>query len=232
MADTAAHLVDRVLPWAPYRHWVLTVPVPLRLLLLRDSRLLTEVLGISCRRLFAWQRRQARTMGATRPECGAITFVHRAGSALNVNVHFHTVAPDGIFESCEGGGVRMLPLLGPTPAEVEELLGDVATRIDQLVERYTGDAGVGTDEESTATLPLAFAPGPRAAPSAAWEHPTTTARRCAHHGGYSLHADRAIDPEDRAGLGRLCRYGLRSAISLRRLSITEDGQVTYWACYG
>ena len=31
MADTAAHLVDRVLPRAPYRQWVFTVPKPLRL---------------------------------------------------------------------------------------------------------------------------------------------------------------------------------------------------------
>lgn len=36
MADTAAHLVDRVLPRAPYRQWVFTVPRPLRLVLARD----------------------------------------------------------------------------------------------------------------------------------------------------------------------------------------------------
>ena len=36
MADTAAHLVDRVLPRAPYRQWVFTVPKPLRLRLARE----------------------------------------------------------------------------------------------------------------------------------------------------------------------------------------------------
>jgi len=36
MADTAAHLVDRVLLAAPYRQWVLSVPKPLRLRLARD----------------------------------------------------------------------------------------------------------------------------------------------------------------------------------------------------
>jgi hypothetical protein len=30
MADTAAHLVDRVLPEVPIRQWVLTLPYPLR----------------------------------------------------------------------------------------------------------------------------------------------------------------------------------------------------------
>ena len=30
MVDTAAHLVDRVLPMVPVRQWVLTLPYPLR----------------------------------------------------------------------------------------------------------------------------------------------------------------------------------------------------------
>jgi hypothetical protein len=39
MADAAAHLVDRVLPRAPYRQGVFTVPKPLRLVLARgDAR--------------------------------------------------------------------------------------------------------------------------------------------------------------------------------------------------
>lgn len=36
MADTAAHLIDHVLPRAPYRQWVFTLPKPLRLRLARD----------------------------------------------------------------------------------------------------------------------------------------------------------------------------------------------------
>jgi Putative transposase len=30
MAQTAAHLVERVIPWVPTRQWVVSVPVPLR----------------------------------------------------------------------------------------------------------------------------------------------------------------------------------------------------------
>jgi hypothetical protein len=36
MHDTSARLVERVLPAASYRHWVLTVPFPLRLRIARD----------------------------------------------------------------------------------------------------------------------------------------------------------------------------------------------------
>ena len=41
-ADLAAHLVDRVLPAAPYRQWTLSLPWPLRPRLARDRRLLTR----------------------------------------------------------------------------------------------------------------------------------------------------------------------------------------------
>jgi hypothetical protein len=30
MAQTAAHLVERVIPWVPTRQWVVSVPIPLR----------------------------------------------------------------------------------------------------------------------------------------------------------------------------------------------------------
>ena len=33
MAQTAAHLVDKVIPRVPVRQWVLALPIPLRLLL-------------------------------------------------------------------------------------------------------------------------------------------------------------------------------------------------------
>ena len=50
MADTAAHLVDRVLPRAPYRQWVLTVPKPLRLVLARDPAWRAGSASSSCAR--------------------------------------------------------------------------------------------------------------------------------------------------------------------------------------
>jgi len=44
MADTAAHLVDRVLPRARIRQWVLTLPFALRAPLAFDAKLLSAVL--------------------------------------------------------------------------------------------------------------------------------------------------------------------------------------------
>jgi hypothetical protein len=52
MADTAAHLVDRVLPVVPYRQWVLSLPIPVRLLLAREPALIAKTLRIFTQRLF------------------------------------------------------------------------------------------------------------------------------------------------------------------------------------
>jgi hypothetical protein len=79
MADTAAHLVDRVLPSAPYRQWVLSVPKPLRLRLARDPAWTSWVGGLIVRAVGAWQRRVARARGVAAPLTGAITFVQRFG---------------------------------------------------------------------------------------------------------------------------------------------------------
>jgi hypothetical protein len=50
---------------------------------------------------------------------------------------------------------------------------------------------------------------------------------CARLAGFSLHAARTVDAEDRAGLERLCRYGLRPPFAADRLSIDPDGRVRY-----
>jgi hypothetical protein len=44
MAQTAAHLVDHVIPHVPVRQWVLSLPIPLRLLLAVQPKLVTPVL--------------------------------------------------------------------------------------------------------------------------------------------------------------------------------------------
>lgn len=52
MAETAAHLVDRVLPHVPMRQWVLSVPHGLRYRMAYDAGLLSRVMGIFSRVVF------------------------------------------------------------------------------------------------------------------------------------------------------------------------------------
>ena len=83
MADTAAHLIDRVLPLVPVRQWVLSVPHALRYRLAYDASMLAAVMRIFSRVVFQSLRRRAREYGIPRGQCGAVTFVQRFGSALN-----------------------------------------------------------------------------------------------------------------------------------------------------
>jgi hypothetical protein len=100
MADTAAHLVDRVLPEVPVRQWVLSLPFALRYRLAYDAPLTSAVLAVFVRAVFASLRRRARKQwGVTRGQCGAVTFVQRFGDALNLNVHFHSLLLDGVYAS-------------------------------------------------------------------------------------------------------------------------------------
>jgi hypothetical protein len=98
MADTAAHLVDCVLPIAPVRQWVLTLPYPLRYRCAWDAGLTSEVLRAFLRALFADMRRRARTHHAVKDgHCGAVTAIQRFGSALNLAPHFHSLVLDRVY---------------------------------------------------------------------------------------------------------------------------------------
>ena len=67
MADSAALLVDDVLPNQPMRQWVLSVPFPLRFLFASQPAVMGKVLGVIYRtiatHLTHW-RRDSRTSDA------------------------------------------------------------------------------------------------------------------------------------------------------------------------
>ena len=86
MADTAAHLVDRVFPEVPVRQWVLSVPYALRYRLAYDSCLVRDVLQIFVRTIFASIRRRAGIPASSRQaRCGAVAFIQRFSDALNLD---------------------------------------------------------------------------------------------------------------------------------------------------
>ncbi len=139
MADTAAHLVDRVLPEVPVRQWVLSLPYPVRFLLAYDRRLCTRVLGTFLRSLLAWHRRRAREwLGFREAETGTVTVIQRFGSTVNLNVHFHVLSLDGVYAPTgepDGPEIRFHALPAPETEEVAELLAVVSRRILRLLVR-------------------------------------------------------------------------------------------------
>ena len=148
MAETAAHLVDRVVPIVPVRQWVLTLPDPLRYLCAWDARLTTEVLRVFLRSLFADQRRRARRLfGVQRGQNGSVTFIQRFGSALNLTPHFHTLVLDGVYPGPSHDLGSFVPLPPPETEDVARVLAGTARRISRIVERR----GLDSDEDSLAS---------------------------------------------------------------------------------
>ena len=128
MADTAAHLVTRVLPRAPYRQWVFTVPKPLRLVLARDPAWARWAGQLVVRAIGAWQRRIARARGLVAPRTGAVVFRQRFGGLVNLNVHYHVVVPDGVFvDDCDQ--LRFAMLSVPKNQDVLAILDRIVRRV-------------------------------------------------------------------------------------------------------
>lgn len=105
MSQTAAHLVDHVIPSVPVRQWVLSLPIPLRLLLASRPELLTAVLQVVQREIGRYLLGSAG-LGATQAQGGAVTLIQRFGSAANLNVHLHCLVLDGVYrvEEVSSGG--------------------------------------------------------------------------------------------------------------------------------
>ena len=88
MAQTAAHLVECVLPWVPTRQWVVSVPIPLRYWMAASQELTAQVHTIIRTTIGQYYVHQAVTRGVPRDKLqpGSVTFMQRFGSALNLKV--------------------------------------------------------------------------------------------------------------------------------------------------
>ena len=248
MAETAALLADEVLPERPLRQWVLSLPYALRFLLATDPDALTLVLGAVYRTISGYLLKSAdltRTTGAT----GAVTLIQRFGSALNLNVHFHMIFPDGVYVPGDQPVFRHVP--APTSVQLQVLVQQIAERVGRLLERRglverdmenawltTDGPGGPLDDLIGHSITYRIAVGPRAGqklftlqtlsanaiPEAEQQGDHRGAVRA---GGFSLHAGIDIDPGQRQKLERLCRYVSRPPVAVDRMALTASGQLRY-----
>lgn len=83
MVESAALLVDEVLPHQPMRQWVLSVPFAIRFLFASNPAVMGRVLGIVNRAIATHLIKKAELTRAT-GQTGAVTLIQRFGSALNL----------------------------------------------------------------------------------------------------------------------------------------------------
>jgi hypothetical protein len=223
MADCAAHLVDHVLPIAPYRQWTLSVPYDVRLRIGYDKELVGSVLSLFLRTVFSWQRLQARRVGIQRPLTGAVTLCQRYGSILQFTPHFHSWLPDGVFSQDGDGGLQFHRLPPPDDDDIDTLLLRVSSRVDNLLTASDDELPLDDDDQTLLADQAAAVKSPLFARTTGTDERKRP--RCSFFEGYSLHADLAVHKDDRKKLERLLRYGLRPPFAQKRLSLTPDGKV-------
>ena len=242
MVETAAHLIDHVIPHVPVRQWVLSFPWPLRMLFAARPEALTRCLDVVVRSIETHLLQRAGLRRASGGRTGVVTLIQRHGSAANLNVHLHMLVLDGVYEP-GAEHVRFRPVLAPTEAQLQALLARLITR---LLRRLVRDGWLSedtdpptlaleardvVDELAAASIRYRIAEGPGAgqrtltlrSPSLA--RPATPKPLTADLQGFSLNAAVACDARQRSKLERLARYVTRPAIALERLSVDATGRV-------
>jgi ribosomal protein S27E len=244
MAESAKLLVDDVLQGHPVRQWVLSLPIPLRLLLARYPKELSKVMQIIHRAIATdiihragYLKKQAKT--------GAVTYIQRFGSALNLNIHFHMLFLEGVIK-IEQGQTKFKCVKAPSHSDMERLINTISHRIAQylekvgLIQRDIDNTFLNLsidDEDSLLQLQASsvnyrIAVG-KDAGKKIFSLQTLSAKDHDNYGqlakiaGFSLHAGVFADTHQKDKLERLCRYIARPAVSEKRLSLTTSGNIRY-----
>ena len=248
MADTAAWLVDRVIPEVPVRQWVLSLPYRLRLLCAYDPDACALVRRVLVRAVSGFYEVQARRLGKPRPRTGAVAFVQRFDSGLRLNVHFHVLLLDGAYAWRPGRRAEWVEHDGLCDADVVRLGQRVRDRVVKALRRAgkwwggedVADGGDHLDEEQQLLLALGSGAltgravlGERAGVGdehvgrGTRDEPFVKGPLCADCDGFSLHAGVRVAAGDRKRLEHLARYAGRPAIAGSRLELLPDGRVSY-----
>ncbi len=84
MVETAAHLVDHVIPRLPVRQWVLSFPWPLRMLFAARPEALTRCRDVVVRSIETHLLQRAGLGRGSGARTGVVTLIQRHGSAANL----------------------------------------------------------------------------------------------------------------------------------------------------
>ena len=247
MVESAALLVDEVLPEQPVRQWVLSFPFQLRFLFASRPEIMGRVLGMVYR-VIATHLIKSAGHTHTTARTGAVTLIQRFGSALNLNIHFHMLFLDGVYVDHPDATARFRWVKAPTSQELTQLAHTIAHRVGRFLERqgllerdaensYLVADAVDDDAMNSLlghSITYRIAVGPQAGPKVftlqmlpACDPEDQVGDTVGKVAGFSLHAGVAARANERQKLERLCRYISRPAVSEKRLSLTPNGNVRY-----
>ena len=240
MCNEAVQLVDRVLPNVPVRQWVLSLPWELRGLAAMKPGVVGAMDRIFAEEIARLTRRLAGIDGA---QTGSIGCPQMFGGSLNLHVHFHTIAADGVFEKTEAAGVRFHEAPPSSKDDVAEVAQRVRDRAVRWLRRH-GHLDERAAEERSNEVPepsaldgcmqLALAGGaflarPPASPNEGTDTDLERRERrfSATCDGFDVHCAVRIAADDDVGRERLVRYCTRPPFALARIEVLRDGRIAY-----
>ena len=111
------------------------MPFPLRWLFASEPGVLSKALEVVTRAISTYLIKKAGFTHKT-AKTGAVTLIQRFGIALNLNIHFHILFLDGVYELDSDGVIAKFHAIEtPTSVEMNSLLHRISGRIASLLER-------------------------------------------------------------------------------------------------
>lgn len=246
MSESAIHLVDEVLPIKPIRQWVISFPIQIRLLLAVRPKIMSEVLNVVTNTISGHLCKKAG-FKKTQAKAGVVTLIQRFGGSINLNVHFHQLYLDGVYELDEEGRPCAWHMTkAPTRPELNDVLNKIIIRITKLLEKrgiikrdeddhlqinLEEDDALARLQAGAATYRFTLGPnkGKKALTlkTVSENDHNSQSGLVAINSGFSLHAGVAMAGNERDKIEKLCRYIARPAIALERLHLNQRGEVVY-----
>ena len=251
-ALTTEFLMQELLPHVPIRQYVLSFPFPVRFLLAARPAILSGVLTIVNRAISALVKNKARithpNLGEQELHTGAVSFIQRWGSSLNLNCHYHILIPEGVWTLAGETEPKATfhPIDAPTNEEILKLCGQIAIRVMRYLKRkgFLGEEHMGLEdsEEPTplssiqaASIKSLIALGERmglvvrkigAVPNLDFAM-QLKGPRCASLHGFSLHAGTFCGALERHKLRKLISYVSRPPLAHARIKQRDNGDIVY-----
>lgn len=237
MTDTSTFFINHIMPIAPVRQWVLSLPYDVRFAIAHKPKLTSLVLSIfiqTINRHLRKKAKQLKNISATIP--GSVTFIQRFGSSLNLNVHFHSLFIDGVYNS---ETLEFIKLPAPTDKELAKIIITIDRRVTKLIKNHLSSQ-MEFPEESMGKITWASITYKRFLDYQSGEklkmfgkikllEPLIKDKKRVgvRVDGFSLHAGVAVSANQRTKLERIIRYTARGPISNARIFQNSNGSVLY-----
>ena len=231
MADSAAHLVDHVLPHdVPYRQWVVSWPHDVMRLLAFNPDALVAAERMAQQHILRFVEKR------TGAKSGGLASRHRMGGALNVLPHLHVLEVDGGWR-LQGGVLSFHPAAPIRREELDALCTKIANGLEKILRKRKLVPDENAEPVQLDALQALTAAamqrgtrekrGPALSLVDEDEVETPKGKLEASDRGVRLYASPILDGNDREALERTVRYLLRPPFALGRLSLRDDGMVAY-----